>query len=279
MQGPVLVTHHGRPRLVVLSAEEFARLADDDADDAGGSNPAAVAGEQVGELNRDTFIANMFEGFVSFDRDLRVRHLNAVAFASAGRDPQELIGAAADSPEFGEQGAVLAARLRRVLRTGEVVQFESKGVFNPHRRYENRAFPFQGGVALMFSQLTELLDLRRGAEMYRAQTEAVDALGVVSKLAVNAMGYIEEANDAFCDLVGFPRAQVLGARLVDFVAPPHRHGVAQTLNAVMQGRADTHVGAVEFLVRDQDHVAVRLSVVRQTHNDVCVGLAVACAPA
>ena len=276
MQGPVLVTHHGRPRLVVLSAEEFARLADDA---GGGSNPATAAGEQVGELNRDTFIANMFEGFVSFDRNLRVRHLNAVAFASAGRDPQELIGASADSPEFGEQGAALAARLRRVLRTGEVVQFESRGVFNPHRHYENRAFPFQGGVALMFSQLTELLDLRRDAEMFRAQTQAVDALGVVSKLAVNAMGYIEEANDAFCDLVGFPRAQVRGARLVDFVAPPHRQDVAQTLNAVMHGRADTHVGAIEFLVRDQDHIAVRLSVVRQTHNDVCVGLAVACAPA
>ena len=46
MQGPVLVTHHGRPRLVVLSAEEFARLADDA---GGGSNPAAAAGEQVAE--------------------------------------------------------------------------------------------------------------------------------------------------------------------------------------------------------------------------------------
>lgn len=131
----------------------------------------------------------------------------------------------------------------------------------------------------MFSQLTELLDLRRDAEMYWAQTQAVDALGVVSKLAVNAMGYVEEANDAFCDLVGFPRAHVLGTRLVDFIAPPHRHDVAQTLNAIMQGRADTHVGAIEFLVRDQDHVAMRLSVVRQAHNDVCVGLAVACAPA
>ncbi len=275
MQGPVLVTHHGRPRLVVLSAEEFARLADNA---GGGSNPAGIAGDQVSELNRDTFIANMFEGFVSFDRDLRVRHLNAVAFASAGRDPQELVGTAADSPEFGEQGVVLAARLRRVLRTGEVVQFESKGMFNPHRRYENRAFPFQGGVALIFSQLTELLDLRRDAEMCRAQAQAVDALALVSKLTVNAMGFVEEANSAFCDLVGCPRAQVLGARLVDFVAPPHRHGLAQTMNAVMQGQADTHVGVVDFLVRDQDQVTARLSAVRQTHNDVCIGLAVACAP-
>ena len=44
MQGPVLVTHHGRPRLVVLSAEEFARLADNA---GGGSNPAGIAGDQV----------------------------------------------------------------------------------------------------------------------------------------------------------------------------------------------------------------------------------------
>ena len=276
MQGPVLVTHHGRPRLVVLSAEEFARLADS----AGGASaPGPIVGDQISELNRDTLIANMFEGFVSFDRDLRVRHVNAVAFASAGLDPQALIGKPVDSPEYGEQGVVLAARLRRVLRTGEVAQFESKGVFNPHRLYENRAFPFQGGVALMFSQLTELLDQRRDAEIYRAQTQAVDALGVVSKLAVNAMGFVEETNDAFCDLVGFPRAQVLGARLVDFVAPPHRHDFAQTMNAIMQGRVDSHVGAVDFLVHDQDQVTARLSAVRQTHNDVCVGLAVACAPA
>lgn len=274
MQGPVLVTHHGRPRLVVLAAEEFERLCEG----GGVAPPTDGGGSRVSELSRDTFIANMFEGFAYFDADLCVRYLNAVAVASMGRSLTDLIGKSVDSPEFGEQGAVLAARLRRVLRTGEVVQFESKGFFNPHRYFESKAFPFEGGVGVTFSQLTELLDLRRDAEVSRARDQAVDALGVVSQLGVNAMGFIDETNAAFCNLVGFSRSQVLGARLVDFVAPPHRHEFSQAMNVVMQGRSEQYGGAIDFLVREQGHVAVRLSAARQTHNDVCAGLAVACVP-
>lgn len=273
MQGPVLVTHHGRPRLVVLSADEFVRLSESE---GAGAPAAAVGGDSISDLSRDNFIANMFEGFVLFGADLRVRYANSVAVASAGLDPRTLIGKRADSPEFGEQGAVLAARLRRVLRTGEAVQYESKGFFNPHRYFESKAFPFQGGVGVTFSQLTELLDLRRDAEVSRARGQAVDALGIVSQLGVSPMGFIDEANAAFCDLVGFSQSQVLGARLVDFVAPPQRHDFAQAMNLVMQGRSESYAGLVEFLVREQGHVRVKLSAARQTHNDVCTGLAVAC---
>jgi PAS domain S-box-containing protein len=275
MQGPILVTHHGRPRLVVLSAEEFHRLSEGEV----ASRPATTAGDDViSDLSRNNFIANMFEGFVFFDAELRVRYANSVAVASAGLEPRELLGKQVDSPEFGEQGTVLAARLRRVLRTGELVQFESKGFFNQHRYFESKAFPFQGGVGVTFSQLTELLDLRHDAEVSRARGQAVDALGVVSQLAVNAMGFIEETNGAFCALVGFSEAQVLGARLVDFVAPPDRHDFAQAMNTVMRGRSEPYGGAIDFLVREQGHVAVRVSAARQMHNDVCTGLAVACMP-
>ncbi|MGH6996951.1 MAG: type II toxin-antitoxin system prevent-host-death family antitoxin, partial [Phenylobacterium sp.] len=95
MQGPILVTHHGRPRLVILSAEEFSNLTEG-APDGRASENAATAPVESGRAN---FIANMFEGFVAFDGELRVRYLNSVASASAGRDPNELIGKAVDSPE------------------------------------------------------------------------------------------------------------------------------------------------------------------------------------
>lgn len=275
MQGPILVTHHGRPRLVILSAEEFSSLAEGA---AGGGGPEPVAATQPVESGRANFIANMFEGFVLFDSDLRVRYLNSVASASAGRDPKELIGKAVDSPEFGEQGTVLAARLRRVLRTGEACQFESKGFFNPHRYFESKAFPFQGGVGVTFSQLTELIDLRRDREVSQAREQAIDALGVVSQLNVNAMGFVEDTNAAFCGLLGFSEAQIRGARLVDFVAPPQRHDFSQAMNLVMQGKSDGYAGVVQFLVRDQGYISLRLSAARQCHNEVCIGLAVACVP-
>jgi len=272
MQGPVLVTHHGRPRLVVLSAEEFVRISEGE-----GQTPVAE-GDDMEQLSRENFIANMFEGFVFFDAELRVRYLNRVAVASMGRSLRDLVGKAVDSPEFGEAGVVLAARLRRVLRTGEVAQFEAKGFFNPHRYFESRAFPFQGGVGVTFSHLTELLDLRRDAEASLARGHAVDALGMVCQLDVNAMGFVETANAAFCNLLGVSLSQVLGAPLVDFVATPHRHEFAQAINAVMQGRSELYSGALDFLVPEQDLVRVKLSAARQTHNDVCIGLAVACVP-
>lgn len=271
MQGPVLVTHHGRPRLVVLSAEEFERLAE------AGGEPDPVA-DEVHEAGRDNFIANMFEGFVAFDADLRVRDLNNVAIASMGHGLRELVGKAVDSPEYGEQGELLAALLRRVLRTGEVVQFENRGFFHPHRYFEARAFPFRGGVGVTFSHLTELLDLRREAEVCRSRGQAVAALGLVSLLDVNAMGFVVEVNEVFCELVGLPAAQLLGARLIDFVAPQHRDEVAQSMNAVMQGRSSQLGDAIELIGREQAAVAVRLSAVRQTQKDVCIGLAIACIP-
>ncbi|WP_312166497.1 type II toxin-antitoxin system prevent-host-death family antitoxin [Phenylobacterium sp.] len=269
MQEPVLVTHHGRPRLVLLSTEEFIKLS------RTGGGPSSDAAGHEDIAGRDSFLANMFEGFMVFDRDLKVRFLNNVAMSSAGHSSQELVGRAIDGPEFGEQGALLAARLRRVLRTGEALQFESRGFFNQHRFYESKAFPLAGGVGLTFCQLTELYDLRQDLAASRAGAQAVDGLDLVGRLTVNPMGFVQQANLGFCGLVGLPEPEVHGARLLDFFAPASRQTFERDMNALLQGTAETYCGQVELLIGGAP-VGVRLSAVRQHHNEVCSGLAIAC---
>jgi prevent-host-death family protein len=269
MQEPVLVTHHGRPRLVLLSAEEFVRLSENAAE-----QPAEAAEDYI-DLARASFLANMFEGFMVFDRDLKVRFLNQVAVSSAGHLPQELVGRLIDDPEFGEQGKLLAERLRRVLRTGEALQFESRGFFNQHRFYESKAFPLGDGVGLTFCQLTELFDLRQDLAAKRAREQAVEGLDLIGQLVVNSMGFVQQANAAFCRLIGAQESEVLGARMGDLVAPASRQTFEKDMSALLQGAAETHAGQVELMICGQPG-AVRLSAVRQRHNDVCTGLVIAC---
>lgn len=268
MREPVLVTHHGRPRVVVMGADEYFRL-------AGERHQPDVPKASDRGLDTSVLLANMTEGFLAFDAELRLTTMNAAAAISSGLRPDDMVGRLVDDPRHGEFGTLLAARLRRVLRTGEGSQFEMRGLVHAHRTYEVKAFPFDGGVALTFGQLTELYDLRKAHDIWTARERALAGVVGLIEFAVSTMGFVERPNQAFCRFLGFASSHIESARLVDFVAPAYRHELGDAMNRVLQGRKDDHVATVEIVSRDHDKARLQLSFARVYLNETCTGLAVA----
>lgn len=271
MREPILITHHGRPRLVLQSAEAFER---------GQSAPAAI---EVGDrpppddVRRDleTILSQIFEGYIVFDHELRIRSLNAAALVNSTFTAEDVVGVAVDDPRLGEVGALIGSRLRRVLRTGETMQFEVPGVFNRHRRYDLKAFAVRGGVGVTINQLTELYDLRSEREARAGFDQALAGLPNLMLFGLSPMGFVTAPNPAMCELLGFSADHLATGRLIDFVIPAQRHELSEQLNEVLQGRAGEHVAAVRLLTNAQDEVPVSLSIARDMRGGACHGLSVA----
>src|SRR4051794_36060592 len=74
LQAPVRVTHHGRPRVVIVSAAEFERLLTDREESFESPSWTAAAKDAEGALA--TLMDGMAEGFIALDANLRITAAN-----------------------------------------------------------------------------------------------------------------------------------------------------------------------------------------------------------
>ncbi len=251
LTSPVIITHHGRPRVVLLSADRYASWSD---------TPASGVNQdvQLVETCREALLEHMAEGFIALDPALRVTKVNLVFEALAGRSASQLVGASwAELFPLPTQ-AVIAEQMRRALRTGEAVEFEADSTVQPGRCYGVRVFPYPGGVAALFVNRTEEHDLRnrlRHARAMRAATAAVPRLAVAR---LNIRGVLAEMDDDFLRLAGFSSAELLDCRLTDVIRPQDRRALTQALERVLQGGPAARVETA-LLVKAGDERPVELS--------------------
>ena len=251
LTGPVIITHHGRPRVVLLSADRYAswnRLPE----------AAAGAGDRAAETCRQAILEHMAEGFIALDPTLRVTSVNPVFEALAGRSAGQLLGADwSDLFPLAPQ-AVIAEQMRRVLRTGEAVEFEADSTLQSGRCYTVRIFPYPGGVAALFVNRTEEHDLRnrlRHAQAMRAATTALPRLAVAR---LNIRGVLAEMDSDFLRLTGFSSAELLDCRLTDIIRPADRRDLARALEKVLQGGPAMRIETA-LLVKAGDERPVELA--------------------
>jgi PAS domain S-box-containing protein len=107
------------------------------------------------ETSREALLEQMAEGFIALDPTLRVTKVNPVFEALAARSAGQLVGANWSDLFPLPTQAVIAEQMRRVLRTGEAVEFEADSTVQPGRCYGVRVFPYPGGVAALFANRTE----------------------------------------------------------------------------------------------------------------------------
>ncbi len=265
---PVLVTHHGRPRVVVLSSDEYFKLC---------ARKDIAPGEAQTDPVVDgvsTLSAHMLEGFVWLDADLRVRALNSVAAANMGLDVDEAVTLDFELlAKTNESMASLVSWLRRVQRTSEAVRFEMAGVTGSGRSYSMCAFPFRGGVAYTYLQETEIRDLRRLAGRWRAELDAVNALYEVAVLRLNPSGYIEEANDFLSESLGFSRSELARARLIDIITPADRDEIAAGLRDIASGAKSKFIGVCSLMLKASGQTRLKISCTPILHDGVCAAIA------
>ena len=168
--GPVVVTHHGKPRLVVLSAEAFEGLGAE-------REGARAEGGNVERRRLDLVLDNVAEGFVAIGGDWRFRAINRAAELYLGRPRDGLIGRALTDAFPVLEGTEAQANLRRAMEQGELVRFAWRSVVHPGRRIEVQAFPVPapgGEVGVVFSNVGERERLEAELRAARARVAALE---------------------------------------------------------------------------------------------------------
>jgi prevent-host-death family protein len=266
LTGPVIITHHGRPRVVLLSADRYASW--NNLPTTGGSLEGHVA-----ETSREALLEQMAEGFIALDPTLRVTKVNPVFEALAGRSAGQLVGAAWSDLFPLPTQAVIAEQMRRVLRTGEAVEFEADSTVQPGRCYGVRVFPYPGGVAALFANRTEEHSLRGRLRHARAMQTATAAQPRLAVARLNIRGVLAEMDEDFLRLTGFSGAELLDCRLTDIVRPSDRRALSQALEKVLQGGPAVRVETA-LLVRAGEERPVELSLAPILHDGAADGVMV-----
>jgi PAS domain S-box-containing protein len=158
----------------------------------------------------DEIFDRIDDGFLAIDDDWICTHINEQAAAMLGRSAGDLVGQNIweEFPEATEYS--FRQQYERALQTQESVSFEE--YYDPlDTWYELTAYPSKTGLSVYFRDITERKERERELEQYRAIVETVED-GIY---AVDSDNRFRLVNDAFCDLTGHDRAELLGAHVTE----------------------------------------------------------------
>ena len=267
LETPLAVTHHGRARVMLIGVDTYERLA--------ARRPPSPA-DQSTELRQ--FAENAAEGFFAYDADLRVTEINQVAANYLGRPRSAVIGTAMDGPEWGAGNPYVASVMRRVLTTGEAAQYEADSTLFPGRRISLRTFPFRGGIATLFTNVTERERLRAGGEKGRATRRAIQRTGRIAVARLDLSGRIMWVDQVFTDLTGFTAIDLQAVRLINCVVPQDRRQTDQFFNEI-GAQAKSGVTIAGVIVKSGETRRMKLAGVPLLRQFAPSGLVLMIAPA
>lgn len=252
LAGPVIVTHHGRSRVVLISAEHYAAL-----ETGGVSRGVEEEDETTFETSLAAVLDHTNEAFMALDSRLHVTAVNHVLESLVGRSASQMLGRFWEDIFPGNARAVVGEQLRRALRTGDTVDFETATENGGGRHYLVRAFPYPGGVAALIMNKTAEHEAARELNAARATEAALSAMSRVMIVRLNVRGVLTEVGADFVTLTGFSRDELLTCRLTDIVQPRDRATLGKALEAILQGAGPQEL-ATTLLVKNGDERPVRI---------------------
>jgi PAS domain-containing protein len=247
LQKPLVVTHHGRARVMLISTEHFEALT---------SGDDAVPAYDNGDLLRSVLM-HTAEGFMVVDAELLVQDANNVALDWLGVTLDDIRGKPAN--QLGPSANhVFGSMLRRVFRSGEAVSYEINSSASG-RRLSVRSFPFGELVASVFADISEQEALRDGANRLEATTLGLDLLDTVATVEVDGDGRIAQSSATLERMTSLHAEHLKGIKLADLVDAADRPVVAGALAAAMAERRSSRVDAA-LLARGSSRKTISISV-------------------
>ena len=249
--GPVILTHHGRPRVVLISADHYSAWRED------GSHPAKDDDQPSYETSQHAILDHVSEAFMALDAQLRIRAVNHVFEALVGRSASQIVGH--DWEELFPPAArtLMGEQLRRALRTGEALDFEAPGDGSGVRRYAIRAFPYPGGVAALIQHRTAEREMQARLHEAKALDAALSMLSQVMVLRLNVRGVLTSVDERFAGLLGVATDELLTSRLPDIAGQRRRSDLAASVEAVLRGGPPTQV-LTTLIAKDGRDLPVRI---------------------
>jgi PAS domain S-box-containing protein len=179
------------------------------------------------------------DGFVALDHDWRYTYVNQHAGRMFNRDPASLIGKHIWT-EFPE-GVGQPFQLEYERAAADGTPHEIEAYYPPYDRwFENRIFPYTGGLAIFFQDVTERrvaeARLRESEQRYRSLFDHhPDAV-----YSFDAEGRFVSANAACEGLSGYAPEELIGKPFAPLVVPEHRQQTLERFRAVMAGVATSY---------------------------------------
>ncbi|WP_349370330.1 type II toxin-antitoxin system prevent-host-death family antitoxin [Salinarimonas sp.] len=237
---PVVVTHHGKPRVALLDYAEYERLRE------AGRPPLQGGDAEALRRKLRLLLDAIAEGYVSLDAEWRIVTVNRVAEFYFGRDRAEVEGRVLWDVFPAAAGGRVAHELGRAMKGGEVVAFEASSPTFPERLVDVRAYPLplpEGGIAILFSNATERRRLTEALAKSESRLRALLS-GMVDTAVVgfDAAGVVNSWSPGAEALFGTTEAEMLG-RSIEAIHTPEERARGAQWAAMARARGD---GVIEL---------------------------------
>ena len=266
--GPVIVTHHGRPRVVLVSADYYSASKEDHSFHPREDNEPSF------ETSQHAILDHVTEAFMAVNAQLHITAVNHVFEALVGHSASQLVGRFWEDLFPATARSLMGEQLKRALRTGETLEFEAPGDAPGVRRYGFRAFPYPGGVAVLIQNRTAEREMQAQLNEARALDAALSMLPQVMVLRLNVRGVLTTIDPGFAKVLGFSVDELVSCRLPDITRQRDRADLTAALEAVLQGGQPNQV-ATTLLVKDGGELAVRIGLAGVIRDLVPDGLVAA----
>jgi prevent-host-death family protein len=248
MSGPVVVTRHGKPRVVLVSVETY---------ETGPSVLESPGSNLDSRHALSALLSHMIEGFVAFDGELRVTAVNRAFEDMLGCTEAEVLGRTLQE-SFPNHQRLFTDFLRRTLKTGDVSELEFPSVRSPGRVYRSRAFPYRDGVAAALQSRQDDYDAQRQISVLQAQVDAAQQLPGVSWASLSLRGAFDELSERFCALVGLTAADLIATPFTQLFKPASRGAVSLAIEACVN-EGTTHTADAIMFAKGLGEAAVTIA--------------------
>lgn len=245
-QAPVIVTHHGRSRCILLSAVAYADLT---------RNPAPVDRETEQPFTMEVLMEEIDVAFLATDANLNIVDANTNATISLATGRNQLSGQplATLCPDLVE--GLAGIRLKRVLRTGERqrIRHAIRG-----RIADIHIVPSPGGLAIAWRSAEEDEALQRSSMERDALRRLLSMDSRIGTIRLSPRATIAQPDPAFCAMCGISAERLAGARLADLMSRHARTALNDAIEQVFGSVGQAHLDGT-LVANDGGEIPVHIA--------------------
>lgn len=217
---------------------------------------AAEEERQAADRRIGMILASITNVVAHLDAQWRYTYVNARGEEYAGQSREALVGKSFWEINPQALGTPMEHQLREAMATQQVRHFEA---WHPRwqRWLEVHAYPAQGGLSLYSQDITERKQVEEALRESEARFHALIESNLIGITVSDLTGAIQEANDAFLNLVSYSREDLAAGRLhYAAMTPPEYQEQHQQIVKELLPTGDVRLFEKEYLTKDGRRVPV-----------------------
>jgi len=244
---PVVVTHHGKDAHVLISLDDYRKL-------AGGAASTDHLRDSLGSL-----VEAIRDGVIVVDRHMRIVSVNPAASDMLERSAADLLHQNLIDALPGVGTGVLLSHLNRMIAHRERFSGNLPGVLRPRQWLRVDLVPLPVGGALLMRDTSDMMEEVEVADARQALSDALGAHGAIGCAHISVREMIEDANSCLTGMVGVDPAAIRRVRFSALLAMRDRTAFADALEGVFRNSVPVRFAA-SLVTREGQAVPVTLSI-------------------